>query len=479
MRERGGTGSSYIIFLCFLSIGVVSLFWRFTNLVSAYRSWVLVGYFSAGVLLLIEAAILRGRSRQLRREQARLRKKEVKSPEELAEEEETACGLKATRQTEEWYWRLGASLLLASSFGFVFSGHLSWRPNEPGEIRVRFSDQIENSLTKLSATSPPSPNTGPAAIDSTLKLDPKLAAALEGYFRKPAGQNGSMPWGVLVVIALAVTAAVAVLVWLAIKHEPEATPLTAAIATLTATAAVIEKLVKEGRILPSSHCPWPAVLVSLLLVTAGICLIWIGSRYLLRLDINTHGTSIKNGALLGAAVLVFGFSAALLAIVPPILFHSDPVPPPPPVACAPCQTTPPVLQEGKIVALPLRSVNGLGDGRRKEEETVDPIKIQPLTDDLVKSGARDGDILLLLGSADCISTKRKMNGGRWDSNEELATARAEWVRNGLKDQPAAHGITIMPLPLAQHERCGATPNVRAVYPFLFHADNNRSADSRP
>ena len=73
--------------------------------------------------------------------------------------------------------------------------------------------------------------------------------------------------------------------------------------------------------------------------------------------------------------------------------------------------------------------------------------------------------------------KRTVDDGTATKNS--AGARADWVSKGLKDQPAAHGITIKPLPLPQHARCGKAPNLRAVYPFLFHAENSPSRDSRP
>jgi len=451
MRERWWTAALRV---ALLGIGVVALSWPLAKFESTRQTLALAGIFSAGVLLLIEAAILHRRIREPGGE----------------EDPNFYYWLEVSRPTANWFWRVGTSLLLASSFGFIsLLFHPSLRPTEHSQITVRFTDEIEKALTTH-----PAPYAGPAATDGTLKLDPGLQAAMLEYFRKPAVSNGGMPWWVLILI---IVAAAALVLW-AIKREPEATPLAAAIAAITATASVIEELVKGRPVLPLGNVPWPAVLVSLGLVALGIYLIWYGSRYLLHLIKNNGAVSIKNGTLLGTAVSIFGFSAVLLAVLPPLLFHSEPTLPKP-VACPQCASSASIMDAEKISALSLTSVNNLGDGRRPEDEAVDPTEIHQLTEDLHNKGARDDDILLLLGSADCIPTRPKKNGGRWDSNEELAGARADWVSKGLKDQPAAHGITIKPLPLPQHARCGKAPNLRAVYPFLFHAENSHSGDSRP
>ena len=429
-----------------LSVVVVALSWLLTKFESAGQSLALVAIFSAGVFLLIEAVILHRRIR------------------EPGAGNDPYYWLEVSRPRANWLWRVGTSLLLASSFGFIsLLLHHSFRQTEPSQIKVRFTDEVENALTHHSGPTP-----GNVPPDGTLKLDSQLQAAMMEYFRKPAISTFGTSWWILIPI-MAVSAA---LVAWAIKYEPEATPLAAAIAAVTATATVTEELVKGRPILPLGHIPLPAVFVALGSVALGGYLIWYGSDYLLRVLKSNGEISIKDGALLGAAVLVFGVTAALLGVLPLLLFHSEPVTNQP-AACSQCPPPASAKDDGKIVALHLGGFSPLGDGRLQKDLTVNTGKIQQL----IKDKAKEGDMLLLVGSSDCVPTRPR---GLWKNNEELAAARAQWVFNGLKAQPTLHGVRIIePVGLPEHPACGASPNVRAVYPFLIRAESAHSGHSQP
>src|SRR3989441_9651866 len=199
------------------SIGVVALSWFLAKFGSTYQTLALVGIFSAGVLLLIEAAILHRKIRHGHRERERLRQEGSKSF-------EVEHWLTDTRPREDWFWRVGTSLLLVS-FGFIsLLCYSCSRQADHSQITLRFHGEIEKAIIDHSVTPPTPPSAGPVTINSTLKLDPKLEDALQEYLRKPPASNGGMPWNILIAIMLA--AAVAALVWWAISHKPDATPLT-------------------------------------------------------------------------------------------------------------------------------------------------------------------------------------------------------------------------------------------------------------
>jgi hypothetical protein len=413
--------------------------------------------------------MLHGRIREGRHERAILSQEEPGNREERDRLEQW---LRVKRRREGWYWRVGTSLMLVSAGVLLMWCYPCRHQTENSAIMVRFPDQIEKALVAHLASGQNPPGTGSSAVDSTLKLDPKLEAALQEYLRKPAAKGG-MPWSVLVIIILAAGA----LVWWAMKQEPQATPLSAAIATLTATAAVIEKLVASGIAPPVHNVPRLAVLVSLTLLAGAIVLGVAGSRRLLSVIRSKDPEPVKTGSLVGAALLAFAFSAALLAVVPPLLFHSEPVPPQP-AACPQCPPPTSVMAAEKISVFSLPAIKDLGDGRGAKDKKVDPTKIHQLTNNIEEKKAHDGDILLLLGSADCIPTRPKKDGGLWDSNDELAKARADWVSTGLDGKAAVRGVKIEALPLPQHAHCGTTLDLRAVYPFLVHAENGQVDESR-
>jgi len=234
--------------------------------------------------------------------------------------------------------------------------------------------------------------------------------------------------------------------------------LTVAIATLTAVSAAIAKFVGKGQIPQFGHVPWPVVAVSLALLITGIAFLFSGWRRL--------APGRVDDAPLGAALLVFGFSAALLALVPPLLFPGGA----PPTPCPQCPKG--AMGAEKIGVFSLSGIGNLGNGRKPEDKIISGEKIQLLLSDLNKRNAQAGDFLLLFGSADCLATTPKSKGGLWNSNEELADARANWVKDGLQGQTAVKDVKIEPHPLPQHVRCGRAENVRAVYPLLIHAEGN-------
>ena len=230
-------------------------------------------------------------------------------------------------------------------------------------------------------------------------------------------------------------------------------------------STAIEKFAGKGQIPPVGTVPLLVIIVASALILVGVALFGAGLRWFFSLRPESHPDAIRNGSLLGAALLVFGFSATLLALVPPLVFRADVASP------RPCPKCPMVeaMKAEKIEAFPLDEIDDLGDGSRPEDKVIEPRKLQKLKGDLREKSAKAGDILLLLGSADCVATKK---GGLWRNNEDLAKARADWVNHSLGGQEEVKDIKIKSLPLPQHARCGPARNVRAVFPFLIHPENN-------
>ena len=306
---------------------------------------------------------------------------------------------------------------------------------ESSQVTVRFGDPIEKAIVDRLRNSGTSPVPGTTAPP-----------------------NSRTPWIILLIIGVLAAAA---LIWRVAEHAPEATPLTVALTVFGGATGLLAKLAAEKPLLPL-HLRWWLCIAFAVFLVAGLFLLWLALQRL---------TDSQRG-LFGSALLVFGFSAILLALVPPMLFHAeataqDKHPHP--------QWPPPAVPSPEIEVLPLTSVNNLGD--RESHKNIAPQQIQMVIADAIKNEARKGDILLLLGSADCIPTRPKSAGGLWKDNEELAGARADWVKSDLQGDSALSGISIESRPLPQHLRCGKTSDVRAVYPFLIHAKENQAANT--
>ena len=465
MNRRGWYA---VVWVAYLSIIIVVLSWLFSKLGPWQRHLGLMGITSAGVLLLIEAALLHGWTRDLQRQ---LQHDESLPPEktqpgDTSDREKKRNDLDARRRNllwwRNWFLRVGASLILTSA-GFISSWFCPPPCAQNPQGTVQFSGPLEKALIDYLASAPKTHEAGPPP-SSVVRLDPGLEVALWQHLRNPGppAPTGIPRWGILTLIALTLVVLIGV-VWWSLSQKPEATPLTVAIATLTAVSGIIEKWGGNAEISTFSHLPWFVVVLSLTLLIVGAALLFEGWRYfsLLRRDRDF----IEQGSLLGAALLVFGLSAISLALVPALLLHAKPVAPNPHPQCPQG-----AMAAQKVEVFSVKGIDGLGD--RPEDKNITREKLQQLTDDLGTKNAKARDILLLLGSADCVATKPQDKGGIWKDNAELANARATWVRDSLHDQPAVKDMKIETLALPEHARCGPSRNVRAVYSFLIHAEDN-------
>jgi hypothetical protein len=439
-------------------------------------------------LFLVEAALLHHRIRQDRfRLEELLRRKSDKDRGDTYSPEINRLEdwLRVAQRRERWSWRVGTSLSLVLLFCISSLCFAPSPPPDDNQITARILDQVEKVLGARKAHDGDSRSTGGSdstfkdgsnsaeakqgPIDVTLKLDPALKDLLQKNLESPPPSNSLRYWVVLIVILVV---AAALIGWVLTK-KPKGTPLAAALATLTATGAVIAKLVGDKPIKPLLHVPLLVVIVSAVLAGTGILLIGAGAWCLFKLvrgDFPVPAAAqnedpIETGPLLGAALLVYGFCAVLMALVPPLLLRVDSVPAP---DCPKCPTVNSVIPAKDFSVARLSAITRLGDGRPPTGKTVDPGKILPLETELHDNG-REGDILLLLGSADCVPTRPR---GLWKNNDDLASARADWVLNGLRGKLG--GVRPKPSILPQYERCAKTEDMRAVYPFLIRAEDSQT-----
>lgn len=430
-----------LVYVLALSLGTVLLAWTVSRPQSSAEHFALVWIVSAGVLFLVEAALLR--------------------------RHDTSALDGRREQMEAWFWRVGAALVLVVVICLPSMNYRSHPPDDEHLI-ARIRDEIKHLLPPAGPS-----GAGQGPIDVTLKLDPGLENLLRERLTSPPAPHSLLYWGILIA---AFVAAAALIGW-AILHKPEGTAVATGIATLTAVGGVIAKLVGDKIPKPVGALPGPALTVSVILLVVGILLVGVGGWYLFWLiskalewtppppspNVQPPPNPFESGSLLAAALLVYGFSALLMALVPALLLGTQA---PSKTDCPKCGTVTDcskcqsVITASSFEVKSLPAITRMGNSRPPE---VDPTKIEDLASELRAQG-KEGDILLLLGSADCLPTRPN---GVWKDNEELAGARANSVLTGL--QGKLHGVQSKSLAMPQYERCAKTLDMRAVYPFLIYA----------
>ena len=426
--------------------------WRISESHGTYLFVVLSALFSAGVL---RAAYITMSWWQHREELYR----DLNSGRNRSERDklfETYLRLK--RRKILWLLQFGLSLVLISLIGFLA---LLLRPDWRRANVVLVTGQYTSQPGKTAIG-----RGGSVVIENTLKLDPKLNAELQKYVN-----NSSALLAVLskshadevssfsssITTSLLILAVVALFIGgivFAVKGgQKNIAALTAAGAILTAMAGVVRALVENDHIVSVSHPHW-ALIFSAFLLLVGVGL----GVYGLYKCISTES---EDRALFGSMWLCFGGTVMLSAVFP-LLFH---------VGAAPHQHPPNHVnrhhQFNSTHAVPpdvgtvraLKPLINIGSDRELNGHNVDPGAVRALNAELTHEGARPGDVLVLLGSTDCISTRAK---GQWKSNKELAYARAHWVKKDLRD----YRIKVVEFALP-HVPCGPDMNARAVYPYLL------------
>jgi len=113
----------------------------------------------------------------------------------------------------------------------------------------------------------------------------------------------------------------------------------------------------------------------------------------------------------------------------------------------------------------LNPIRGFGTG----PEAATARDLQQFKLELESKKFTDADVLLLLGSTDCVPVTQKRDG--WHSNQELARARAKGVREAAKQLGIPGSPTVVNAmffaAVPQAESCSEALDRRAVFPLLF------------
>lgn len=326
------------------------------------------------------------------------------------------------------------------------------------EAFAKLSDQFAKVLIGRITNGSAQPNGTPPPTE--LKLDPNLEQALWQHVQKPAPATSSPA---LILLAVFGVIAAGALIAFVLTKKPEASTLSVAVTIFGAVAAFMVKLAAQKPHLPS-QVPWWIITVSVTATGLAALLILVG---LLRqgqtaaahvgFPEEQREERIRRG-LEAASLLVYGLSAILVALVPAMVFSREDIDRKP---CPDCAQSA-VMPLGELKVSKLNPITNLGDG----DDIVDSARTQALISNATSMGMKPGDILLVLGSADCRAVKK---GGRWPNNEALAAARSDSAKKGLDGKPELSGVRVQAKALPQHIGCRPSPDVRAVYPFLIQS----------
>ena len=357
---------------------------------------------------------------------------------------------------------LGVSLLLASAFGLVLAVH-SKPATSTGynQTSIHLSDRTENHLPTDGKTSAPGSN------ETTIGFHHDLEQALSDYLKKPPSPDHGISWPLAVLIGV-----VAVVVGWIVTHRPSAAPVVGA-------GGVAEEVVRKLDLSRSDGNPsWVLIylffLVGTSLLAAGVVQVYCrckadegsiatgstkgtldekGIKKLwkrIKAFFKGRPEASSEGSLLtvGFSVLVLAWAMLLVAERPqvsplrPSHYTSQIVAGPP----SPSQLVP-------APDFPLSSVEfAKGSGTVTD--------IRELKTNL-SGKVETGDMLLLIGSADCAPIKKPLD------NYIVASNRASEVLKALKKEH--QGLEIQTIVLPQYSDCKETPSLRAVFPYLIRS----------
>lgn len=361
-----------------------------------------------------------------------------------------------------WHGLIEAGLLLALALGYFAIVHEKPQlPSPPGQMTIRFEGDVEKDLAAfLRASSSATENRNglrpdqPSSNETTIKFDSKLEDALTTYLKRPAGPEVSpiSPWWSFAwnaAFLLLILAAIGVVIRVA-KDHPSVTPI--AVVSGLALAIIHEA---PGLPKPGGCAYWLVIGVAGL--TGATVLIRSGwdarakksgevnegqAQVTATVEKESEGKGQTGSKNPEQSPLLVSFSLLLMVLT--LAFVA-------PRVSAPAPTPPPSYE-----VRPLGEVGGFHSGHQAPTDltTLNHLK----SDDALRQ-AGTGDILLLVGPADCTPMK--------SGNQELARNRAEWVLKNLRDSDSQipANVKIESYAPTQHDKCEATKDVRAVYPY--------------
>jgi len=230
-----------------------------------------------------------------------------------------------------------------------------------------------------------------------------------------------------------------------VKKRPSAAPVVGA-AELALTA--IKNAEKLSRLDPWMF--WAAMVaflgVAVVFLVVGLWRMRAGNEGRADLDEGGEEKKLDSPLTIGFSALVLGWAVVMVA------YHAT------------AETPKQGEKKEEVTVLSVKQLKPVPVFVRGNADPGKAKAYRELKDSFVAS-RREGDMLLLLGSADCIEIHKSAK-----DNAELAMKRAANVRSQLLvDGTGKEGeIEIDSLP--QYRRCGEMEDLRAVFPFLVHAE---------
>jgi len=304
--------------------------------------------------------------------------------------------------------------------------------------------------------------------ETTLHLSAKLEDALTGYLNKggsPAGDSlfsGGRGFALFLLLA----AGAGLLAWAVRRRPAIAAPLGA-----TGLAAAV---IKNPEYL--SRLSWGNFLFVLIIfsVVTVVLLILCGIEFWRRFTPRDEEGETSDGkhrteskVVESPLNIVFSLAVLLWAVMI-ACYHAESaaVPPKPPTNAGPVTTMPKVPHTN-----PLDPISGFlpysadpKEIRKKKIRNSGDDPLGALKSSLREDGTWPGDLLLLLGSADCTAIQRSKDM----TNKDLARKRAENVRRMLIDSGTLTDKDVRAESLYQHQNCRGSEDMRAVFPVLIH-----------
>ncbi|HWW97534.1 MAG TPA: hypothetical protein VNY74_07545 [Edaphobacter sp.] len=328
-------------------------------------------------------------------------------------------------------WLAAIAFLVTMGFGLLLVSQIQASQRQSDEMKT-----LDAAIAALQQQRPP----GGAPGGSFVQLNPELEKAMLKYFDDSSTRAngvslfGAIPWITVLLVAIA-----AIVLALAAKEHPSAAPV---LGVIPLAIAVIEHAEKLSRLDAGSFWVVFAVFIAI-----AFTLIWWG-RDGDSADVSARGEKKKVDSL-----PVMGFSLLVLLFVLVYLGYRQQ--PEQKGSCPICVTPgpPPTPAMSKLQIDPIDQTPlfdpGLHEHFRGSEEQLKQIL----------KNTREGDTLLLLGSADCTSYTGE--------NAKLAQDRANTIKKALESDANKGKVDIEARALKQHDSCKAADQLRAVFPVLI------------
>jgi uncharacterized membrane protein len=296
--------------------------------------------------------------------------------------------------------------------------------------------------------------------ETTLHLSAGVEDALTHYLKNgssAAGENSLFSGGRGVALFLLLAAGAGLIAWAIRKRPAVAAPLSAA----GLAAAVIKNPEYLSRLGRGSF-----VYVLILFSVVMVVLLFLSVREFLhhRTPRDEEGEEsdgkqrMEKKSVESPLNIVFSLAVLLWAVII-ACYHTEPAAAPPLPPPGPIATISKVPQ-----VIPLGAISGFQPYSSKIED-LKTYSLTALKSDLRNNGAGPGDLLLLLGSADCTAIHANNM-----TNEQLAKNRAYTIDEMLSRSGVLMGEKVLADSLYQHERCRGSEDMRAVFPVLIHME---------